>query len=93
MPKFLETDLQKEAAKKGLKGRAAARYVYGGMNNLGAMRGNRSTARGRQMDKLHQEDTRTARREGITVAEADRQRHQRNIRGGSRGTNAQSRQK
>ena len=39
MPKFLETKLKSEATKKGFTGKRAARYVYGAMNNMGAMRG------------------------------------------------------
>ena len=39
MPKFLETQLKRAAAAQGLKGEAADRYTYGGLNNLGAMKG------------------------------------------------------
>lgn len=53
MPKFLETKLKTEARKKGFTGRKAARYVYGAMNNMGAMRGNQETAHGRAMQKKH----------------------------------------
>jgi hypothetical protein len=53
MPKFLENALRHEAAKKGLKGRHADRYVYGAMNHLGAMRGNQETAKGVQMQAKH----------------------------------------
>jgi len=53
MPKFLEDKLKAEAAKKGFSGRRAARYVYGTMNNLGAMRGNKETAKGARMQEKH----------------------------------------
>lgn len=53
MPKFLEKKLKAEAAKKGFTGRRAAKYVYGGMNNMGAMKGNKETAKGRSMQKKH----------------------------------------
>lgn len=53
MPAFLEKKLQSEAAKKGFTGRRAARYVYGAMNNMGAMRGNKITAKGRSMERKH----------------------------------------
>ena len=53
MPKFLEDKLKSEAAKKGFSGRRAARYVYGAMNNIGAMRGNKETAKGARMDEKH----------------------------------------
>lgn len=53
MPKFLEKKLKAEAKKKGFTGRKAARYVYGAMNNMGAMRGNKETAHGRAMQKKH----------------------------------------
>lgn len=58
MPKFLEDKLKAEAAHKGLKGKRADRYVYGAMNNLGAMRGNKETEKGAEMDRKHrmQED-------------------------------------
>ncbi len=57
MPAFLENILSKQAAKKGFTGKRKDRYVYGGMNNLGAMRGNKETAKGRAMDLKHMHDT------------------------------------
>jgi hypothetical protein len=59
MPKFLEDQLKAAAAKKGLKGRRADRYVFGAMNNMGAMRGNKETAKGRKMDEKHARKIRT----------------------------------
>lgn len=56
MPKFLEDRLKAQAKKKGYKGKRAAAYVYGTMNNIGAMRGNKETAKGRAMDKKHKAD-------------------------------------
>lgn len=56
MPKFLEDKLRAEARKKGFKGKRADRYVYGGMNNLGAMRGNQETAKGARMEAKHEKD-------------------------------------
>ena len=53
MPKFLEKILQTEAAKKGFTGRRADRYVYGGMNDIGAMRGNQETTKGAAMQAKH----------------------------------------
>lgn len=53
MPKFLEAALRHEASKKGLKGRSADRYVFGGMNNLGAMHGNKITVKGEKMQEKH----------------------------------------
>lgn len=53
MPAFLEKKLKAEAAKHHLKGRAAARYIYGAMNNDGAMRGNKETAKGAAMQRKH----------------------------------------
>lgn len=41
-----ETALKSSARKKHLKGRQAARYVYGALNNLGLKHGNRSTMKG-----------------------------------------------
>jgi hypothetical protein len=54
MPAFLEKKLKAEASKKGFKGRRAARYVYGAMNNLGAMHGNKVTAKGERMQAKHE---------------------------------------
>lgn len=56
MPKFLEDALAKSADKKGFTGKRKARYVYGAMNNLGAMRGNNETAKGRRMQAKHESD-------------------------------------
>lgn len=53
MPKFLENDLAAEAQKKGFTGRRAAKYIYGAMNNLGAMHGNQPTAKGARMQAKH----------------------------------------
>lgn len=56
MPTFLEEDLKAAAAKKGKTGEAADRYVYGAMNNIGAMHGNKETAKGRAMEAKHERD-------------------------------------
>lgn len=53
MPEFLEKQLKKAAAKKGKSGKAADRYTYGALNNMGAMSGNKTTAKGRAMQKKH----------------------------------------
>lgn len=53
MPKFLEQDLKKEASKKGFTGERADKYVYGAMNNLGAMSGNKETPKGEAMQEKH----------------------------------------
>lgn len=53
MPAFLEQQLRQEAAKKGLTGRHADAYVYGGMNNMGAMHGNKETKKGMAMQAKH----------------------------------------
>lgn len=54
MPKFLEDKLKAEAAAKGFKGKRAARYVYGGLNNMGAMHGSKETAKGADMQAKHE---------------------------------------
>jgi len=56
MPVFLERLLQAAAAKKGKTGRAADRYVYGTMQRMGAMRGSKETAKGRQMAAKHRRE-------------------------------------
>jgi len=53
MPAFLEKKLAAEAKAKGYKGRKAAQYIYGALNNDGAMHGNKETAHGRAMEKKH----------------------------------------
>ena len=53
MPKFLENALRHEGRKKGLSGKHLEHYVYGGMNNIGAMHGSKETAKGREMEKKH----------------------------------------
>lgn len=60
MPKFLERRLRAQAAAEGLEGKAADHYVYGAMNNLGAMHGNQETAKGRRMERQHDRDTSAA---------------------------------
>ena len=64
MPKFLEDRLKREAASKGLTGRKADRYVYGALNNDGAMRGNKETAKGRRMDAKHARDVKAGKAKG-----------------------------
>jgi hypothetical protein len=53
MPAFLEKALEKSASKKGYSGERAAHYVYGTMNNIGAMHGSKITAKGEAMEKKH----------------------------------------
>jgi len=53
MPAFLEKQLRQEAAKKGLTGDRADAYVYGAMNNMGAMHGNKETTKGKKMQAAH----------------------------------------
>ena len=50
MPQFLEDKLRANVP----RGVNADRYVYGTMNNMGAMRGNKITAKGRSMEKKHE---------------------------------------
>ena len=56
MPKFLERKLKTQAAKEGLTGKAANRYAFGALNNMGAMRGNVETPKGKAMDAKHAAD-------------------------------------
>jgi hypothetical protein len=57
MPEFLERRLRAQARKKGFKGERADKYVYGSMNNMGAMHGSEITAKGREMEAKHERDT------------------------------------
>jgi len=49
MPKFLEDKLRAEYGNN-------PHAIYGTMNKLGAMRGNKETAKGRQMQRKHDRD-------------------------------------
>jgi hypothetical protein len=49
MPKFLEEKLKAEYGNN-------PHAIYGTMNKLGAMRGNKETAKGRSMEKKHNAD-------------------------------------
>ena len=49
MPKFLEEKLEKEYGKGNPR-------VYATMNAIDAMHGNKETAKGREMEKKHDED-------------------------------------
>ena len=57
MPDFLESKLRAEYAAKGKKGRALDAAVYGTLNTIGAMRGNKITRKGRAMERKHERDT------------------------------------
>lgn len=58
MPLFLENILKKAAAKKGLKGKRAARYTFGAIQKMGAISGNKVTAKGEAMQAKHKSDLR-----------------------------------
>lgn len=49
MPQFLEEKLRANVP----RGVNPDRYVYGAMNNMGAMRGNKETPKGRAMQRKH----------------------------------------
>lgn len=55
-----EAELKASAEKKGLKGRHAARYIYGALNNLGLKHGSKSTRKGLAKLASHPPVTRTA---------------------------------
>ena len=61
MPKFLEDKLKAQAANKGLNEKQTMRYVFGAMNNLGAMHGSVETAKGVAMDAKHAADVKAGR--------------------------------
>jgi hypothetical protein len=56
MPKFLEDKLKREYSAKGKKGKALAHAVYGTMNAIGAMHGNKVTRKGERMQAKHERD-------------------------------------
>jgi len=57
MPKFLEAKLKAEYPNN-------PRAVYGTMNNLGAMHGNKETGKGRAMDAKHAKDVKAGKASG-----------------------------
>lgn len=56
MPGFLENALRHSGQKKGLKGKKLDNYVYGSMNNIGAMHGSKITAKGERMEAKYERD-------------------------------------
>lgn len=50
MPKFLEQKLKKEYGNN-------KHAIYGTMNKIGAMKGNKETAKGKEMEKKHETKT------------------------------------
>jgi hypothetical protein len=56
MPKQVEAVIRRSAEKKGYSGRRADAYVYGTLNNMGAMHGNKETAKGERMEKKYVRD-------------------------------------
>lgn len=67
MPDFLERKLEREAEAKGKSGRQEDAYVYGTMNNMGAMHGNKITAKGRRMEREHADKTKKKRQPGARL--------------------------
>ena len=55
MPKFLEEKLKKEYGDN-------PRAIYGTMNKIGAMKGNKETAKGRAMEAKHRRDMKRKRK-------------------------------
>lgn len=55
MPEFLEKKLRKEYGDND-------HAIYGTMNKLGVMKGNRETAKGRKEEKKHEEKTKALHR-------------------------------
>lgn len=53
MPRFLEQRLRKEYAAKGKRGEELNHAIYGTMNSIGAMHGNKITPKGEEMEKKH----------------------------------------
>lgn len=68
MPEFLKARLRAGARSRGLTGERADRYVFGAMNNMGAMRGNQVTAKGERMQAKHERDVKAGRAKTSSVA-------------------------
>lgn len=60
MPVIVERELERSADKKGFTGERKARYIYGTMNKLGLMEGNKETPKGKAMEKEHEHGHRKA---------------------------------
>jgi len=60
MPKFLENALRHSGSKSGLKGKDLDHYVYGSLNRMNAMHGNKETAHGADMEEKHDADKKSA---------------------------------
>ena len=56
MPKQIEAVIRRSAEKKGLTGRRADAYTYGTLNDIGAVHGNKETAKGAKMEKKYIRD-------------------------------------
>jgi hypothetical protein len=69
MPEFLESALRTSASRRGFTGKRADRYVYGAMNDLGAMHGSKETSKGKRMEKKHEEKLRAA---GLRMSQSTR---------------------
>jgi len=54
MPKFLEDKLRSEYAAKGKSGKELDHAVFGTMNSIGAMHGNKITEKGAEMEAKHE---------------------------------------
>ena len=60
----MENILGAAADDKGLSGDDKSGYIYGAMNNMGAMKGNKETAKGKAMQTKHDSDTKKKKRKG-----------------------------
>lgn len=57
MPQFLESILRGAAKARGFRSKKkVGQYVYGAMNNMGAMKGNQITPKGQAMEAKHTAD-------------------------------------
>lgn len=63
MPVFLENALRHHYASKGFTGKHLDQVVYGTLNNLGAMRGSKTTAKGLRMEAKHVKDMAATKRQ------------------------------
>ena len=73
MPRFLEAKLKREYG-------SDSRTPYKVMNAIGAMSGPNETRKGREMERKHKMDVRSARRAGISVRAAGARRRRQHRR-------------
>jgi hypothetical protein len=93
MPKEIEAEVRKSAAKKGLSGDKADQYVYGAMNNKGFMKGNKETPKGEAAEAKFNKDHGKSEPEGSAAEEASESKAEAKAEGDDPVTKRKKKQK